>query len=149
LSIQSSCSHLPSCSPISRFLPLVLWTPPGIANSWGVKGSGIGREAALAFASAGAAHVALLGRTNATLQETAQSIASTSKASHSVHVADVTKAESLKSAAAAVGKWHILVLCSGYCPKPSPIPSSEEEEWSKGFEVSSTICIPNDWWKAV
>ncbi|PQE21494.1 short chain dehydrogenase protein [Rutstroemia sp. NJR-2017a BBW] len=99
-------------------------------------GSGIGREAALAFATAGATHVALLGRTNATLQETARSIASTSKASHSVHVADVTKADSLKSAAAAVGKWHALVLCSGYCPKPSPIPSSEEDEWSKGFEIN-------------
>ncbi|KAI9643580.1 hypothetical protein NHQ30_008201 [Ciborinia camelliae] len=99
-------------------------------------GSGIGRETAFAFATAGAAHIALLGRTDATLQETAESIASTSKASSSVHVADLTKAESLKSAATAVGKWHVLVICSGYCPTPSPIPSSEGEDWWKGFETN-------------
>ncbi|KAF7956666.1 hypothetical protein EAE96_004000 [Botrytis aclada] len=99
-------------------------------------GSGIGRETVYAFASAGAAHIALLGRTDATLQETAKSIPSTSKTSHSVHVADLTKAESLKTAAAAVGKWNILVICSGYCPTPSPIPSSEGEDWWKGFETN-------------
>ncbi|KAF7879032.1 hypothetical protein EAF04_000232 [Stromatinia cepivora] len=104
-------------------------------------GSGIGRETAFAFASAGAAHIALLGRTDATLQETAKSIPSTSKASHSVHVADLTKAESLKSAAAAVGNWNILVICSGYCPTPSPIPSSEGEDWWKGFETNNIFLI--------
>ncbi|TEY32895.1 hypothetical protein BOTCAL_0709g00040 [Botryotinia calthae] len=105
-------------------------------------GSGIGRETVYAFASAGAAHIALLGRTDATLQETAKSIPSTSKTSHSVHVADLTKTESLKTAAAAaVGKWNILVICSGYCPTPSPIPSSKGEDWWKGFEVSSFFLI--------
>ncbi|TAQ86939.1 hypothetical protein B7494_g4736 [Chlorociboria aeruginascens] len=99
-------------------------------------GSGIGQETALAFATAGAAHVALLGRTDTTLHETAALVSSASKASSSVHVADVTKAESLKGAAAAVGKWNVLVLCAGYCPTPSPIPTSEEAEWLKGFEIN-------------
>jgi len=99
-------------------------------------GSGIGREAALAFATAGAAHVALVGRTGTTLQETVALISSAGKASSSAHVADITKAESLASAAAAIGKWHIVVICSGYCPTPSTIPLSEEVEWWKGFETN-------------
>ncbi|RDL36810.1 putative short chain dehydrogenase protein [Venustampulla echinocandica] len=99
-------------------------------------GSGIGRETALAFATAGAAHVALFGRTDATLQETAASILSAGKASCSVHIGDLTKADTLQSAAAAVGKWHVLVLSSGYCPTPSTVSSSEEVEWWKGFETN-------------
>jgi NAD(P)-dependent dehydrogenase (short-subunit alcohol dehydrogenase family) len=101
-----------------------------------LKGSGIGRETALAFATAGAAHIALLGRTEAALQETAALISSLRKASSSVHVADMTKTESLERAAAAVGKWHVLVLSSGYCPTISTISSSSSgPEWWKGFEV--------------
>ncbi|RYP16014.1 hypothetical protein DL767_010243 [Monosporascus sp. MG133] len=99
-------------------------------------GSGIGRETALAFATAGAAHVALLGRTESALKETAAYISSASKTSCSVHTADVTKAESLQDAAAAVGKWHVLVLSSGHCPTPSAVSSSEVDVWWEGFETN-------------
>ncbi|KAK8075236.1 hypothetical protein PG997_009899 [Apiospora hydei] len=81
-------------------------------------GSGIGRETALAFAAAGATHVALLGRTDATLKETAAR-------------------EELGDAAAAIGKWHILVLSSGYCPDPAPVALSTPGEWWKGFEINA------------
>ncbi|XDG07126.1 hypothetical protein ABKA04_006741 [Annulohypoxylon sp. FPYF3050] len=100
-------------------------------------GSGVGRETALAFATAGAAHIALLGRTEDTLKETAALIPSAGKASSSVHVADLTKQNSLESAATAIGKWDVLVLSSGYCPTRSPLASTEVDEWWKGFEVLS------------
>ncbi|KAK7962719.1 short chain dehydrogenase [Apiospora aurea] len=90
-------------------------------------GSGIGRETALAFAAAGASHVALLGRTDATLAVPSSS---------SVHVADMTDTKSLGDAAAAIGKWHILVLSSGYCPDPAPVALSTPGEWWKGFETN-------------
>ncbi|KAI0890642.1 uncharacterized protein GGS22DRAFT_194575 [Annulohypoxylon maeteangense] len=99
-------------------------------------GSGIGRETALAFATAGAAHVALLGRTEATLKETAALIPSAGKASSSVHVSDLTQAASLKTAAAAVGEWHVLVLASAYCSNRAPVASSEVDDWWKGFETN-------------
>lgn len=98
-------------------------------------GSGIGRESALAFADAGAAHVALLGRTESRLNET--SVAIPSSTPSSVHVADVTDLQSLEAAAAAVGKWQILVLASGYCPTPATIASSDIDEWFKGFEINA------------
>ncbi|KAK3984441.1 hypothetical protein QBC44DRAFT_388398 [Cladorrhinum sp. PSN332] len=96
-------------------------------------GSGIGRETALAFATAGAAHIALLGRNEAALNETASLISSTP---HSVHVADVTKPKTLEDAAAAIGQWHVLILSSGYCPKPASISTSTTQEWQKGYEVN-------------
>ncbi|KAI1094910.1 hypothetical protein F5B19DRAFT_489810 [Rostrohypoxylon terebratum] len=100
-------------------------------------GSGIGRETALAFATAGAAHIALLGRTEGTLKETAALIPSAGKPSSSVHVADITRQSSLESAAAVVGKWQVLVLSSGYCPTTAPIASTEVDEWWKGFETNA------------
>ncbi|KAK3314605.1 hypothetical protein B0H66DRAFT_627248 [Apodospora peruviana] len=96
-------------------------------------GSGIGRETARAFAAAGAAHVALLGRTEASLVETASLLPAS--AHNSVHVADVTKLETLEAAAAAIGLWHVVVLASGYCPKPNPVSGSDAEEWQKGYQV--------------
>ncbi|KAI1447660.1 hypothetical protein F5Y02DRAFT_432303 [Annulohypoxylon stygium] len=100
-------------------------------------GSRVGRETALAFATAGVAHIALLGRTEDTLKETAALIPSAGKGSSSVHVADLTKQSSLKSAAAAIGKWDVLVLSSGYCPTRSPLASTKVDEWWKGFETNA------------
>lgn len=93
----------------------------------------------MAFSTAGAAHVALIGRTEKTLQETAALISSAGKTSSLVHVADITKADSLASAATAVGKWHILVVCSGYCPTPATLALSEDIEWWSGFQVR--VCL--------
>ncbi|KAM7214557.1 hypothetical protein V8F06_010039 [Rhypophila decipiens] len=97
-------------------------------------GSGIGRETARAFATARAAHVALLGRTEASLVKTASLLPASTKTS--IHVADVTKVETLKAAAATIGPWHVLVLSSGYCPKPDPITGLDTEEWQKGYQVN-------------
>jgi short-subunit dehydrogenase len=92
----------------------------------------------LTFAAAGASHVALLGRTEANLLETAESVKSSSTASCSVHVADITKFESLKEAAAIVGTWHVLVLSSGYCSTTSAVTASDDTDWWRGFEVSNS-----------
>ncbi|KAI1382721.1 short chain dehydrogenase [Hypoxylon trugodes] len=94
-------------------------------------GSGIGGETALTFATAGTARIALLGRTETSLQETASLVPRSS-----VHVADLTNAKSLIDAAAAVGKWHLLILSSGYCPDRAPVVLSEVEDWWKGFETN-------------
>ncbi|KAK4160559.1 hypothetical protein QBC43DRAFT_245228 [Cladorrhinum sp. PSN259] len=97
-------------------------------------GSGIGRETARAFATAGAAHVALLGRNEEALIETSSLIPPSAKSS--VHVADVTKSETLDAAAAAIGTWNVLVVASGYCPNPSAIASSDPQEWERGLQVN-------------
>jgi NAD(P)-dependent dehydrogenase (short-subunit alcohol dehydrogenase family) len=89
------------------------------------------------FAVAGASHVALLGRTKDSLLETAESVKSRSKASCSVHIADITRLESLEAAAAAIGKWHVLVLSSGYCSTTATVSASGGADWWKGFEVSN------------
>lgn len=93
----------------------------------------------MAFATAGAANIALLGRTMATLQDTAESVKSSSKTSVSVHVADLNNLKSLESAAAAIGTWNVFVLSSGYCPTPAAVPSTDAAEWWKGFEVRIDI----------
>ncbi|KAI1357616.1 hypothetical protein F5Y08DRAFT_323887 [Xylaria arbuscula] len=99
-------------------------------------GSGIGRETALAFAAAGASRVALLGRTEASLEETASKIKEIGRCSPMIQVADVTDENELQKAAASIGKWHVLVLCSGWCPAPSSLISSEIDDWWKGYEVN-------------
>ncbi|KAM7184207.1 hypothetical protein V8F20_012309 [Naviculisporaceae sp. PSN 640] len=97
-------------------------------------GSGIGRETTLAFAAAGAARIALLGRTKASLDETVSLLPPSTDSS--VHVADVTKLETLEAAAADIGSWNILVLASGYCPKPDPVSGVNAQKWEKGYQVN-------------
>ncbi|KAI0398910.1 hypothetical protein F4802DRAFT_611273 [Xylaria palmicola] len=85
-------------------------------------GSGIGQETALAFAAAGASKIALLGRTEAALKVTA----------------GWPKERCIR-----IGKWNVLVLCSGFCPTLSPIASAEVDDWWKGFEtnVKGTLLV--------
>ncbi|KAL7815077.1 hypothetical protein V8C44DRAFT_31825 [Trichoderma aethiopicum] len=98
-------------------------------------GSGIGRETAIAFAAAGAARIALLGRTEASLKQTAAALPSTVSAS--VHVVDVTSEESLAQAAAAIGTWDVLILAAGHVAAPSTIASSSFAEFWQSFETNT------------
>ncbi|KAK1243242.1 hypothetical protein MKX07_003870 [Trichoderma sp. CBMAI-0711] len=98
-------------------------------------GSGIGRETAIAFATAGAARVALLGRTEASLNQTAAALPSTVSAS--VHVVDVASEESLAQAAAAIGTWDVLILAAGHVASPSTIASSNFAEFWQSFETNT------------
>ncbi|KAI0509657.1 hypothetical protein F5B22DRAFT_648890 [Xylaria bambusicola] len=99
-------------------------------------GGGIGQETALAFAAAGASTIALLGRTETTLEETASKIKAVNKCLPAVHVADVTNEADLNKAAAIIGKWHILVISCGWCPTPSPLVASGVGDWWAGYEVN-------------
>lgn len=101
------------------------------------QGSGIGRETAIAFAAAGAARIALLGRTEASLKKTAVALPSTVSAV--VHVVDVTSEESLAQAAAAIGTWDVLILAAGHVAAPSTIASSNFAEFWQSFEVRSYL----------
>lgn len=76
----------------------------------------------------------MLGRTKATLIETGSLLPASTNSS--VHVADVTKLETLDAAAAEIGIWHVLVLASGYCPKPDPVSGFDAGEWDKGYQVN-------------
>lgn len=82
--------------------------------------------------------MALLGRTQAKLQETADQVTQIGSSTPIVHVADVTKEDDLVEAAKAVGSWHIFVFCSGWCPTPSPIMEATVDAWWSGYEV----CLP-------
>ncbi|KAI0101451.1 putative NADP(+)-dependent dehydrogenase [Hypoxylon sp. NC0597] len=97
-------------------------------------GSGIGRETAIAFASAGAAKIALLGRTAASLQETALLIPKETQTS--IHAVDIAQEKAIQDVAKSVGKWDILVLAAGYMSKPSPITTADTDEWWQGFETN-------------
>ncbi|KAL7809061.1 hypothetical protein V8C26DRAFT_412329 [Trichoderma gracile] len=98
-------------------------------------GSGIGRETASAFATAGATRIALLGRTEASLKQTAAALPSTVSAS--VHVVDVTSEESLAQAAAAIGTWDVLILAAGHVAAPSSIATSNFAEFWQSFETNT------------
>ncbi|KAI0838422.1 putative NADP(+)-dependent dehydrogenase [Hypoxylon sp. FL0890] len=97
-------------------------------------GSGIGRETAIAFASAGAAKIALLGRTAASLQETASLIPGNT--STLVHAVDITQEKAMQDVAKAVGNWDVLVLAAGYISKPAPMAEADTDEWWQGFETN-------------
>ncbi|PTB62297.1 NAD(P)-binding protein [Trichoderma citrinoviride] len=98
-------------------------------------GSGIGRETAIAFATAGAARIALLGRTEASLRQTAAALPST--VSVSVYVVDVTSEESLIQVAAAIGTWDVLILGAGHVAVPSSIAASSFAEFWQSFETNA------------
>ncbi|KAF2870142.1 hypothetical protein BDV95DRAFT_575156 [Massariosphaeria phaeospora] len=97
-------------------------------------GSGIGRATAQAFASAGAKHIVLVGRTASTLQETKSSI--TGESTISVIAADVTDDAAVQKVADAVGTWDVLVLNAGYLPSPAPIAKADVGDYWKAYETN-------------
>lgn len=104
-------------------------------------GSGMGPEIAKAFAQSGAASIALLGRTEATLLETKQQIeAKYPSTKVATYVADVISAPALEQAltahAKAHGKLHVLVANAGYMSSAGSIADSNAEDWWAGFEVN-------------
>ena len=99
-------------------------------------GAGIGRETAKAYAEAGAAHVAILGRKSKTLSETQDIIQGEGhKTKVTTHIADVADEEAVQKAAKEIGPWDILILNAGYLPKPERIEKADLGEWWKAYEV--------------
>ena len=98
-------------------------------------GSGIGAETARSFAAAGAAHVAILGRTQEKLSQTKASISAEHQHSRvSTHVADVADESAMKAAAREIGKWDVLILNAGV-QYPSNIEGADVSAWWKVLEV--------------
>lgn len=98
-------------------------------------GYGIGRATAIAFAEAGAAGIAILGRKEAPLLETKEYIEKTYKIPVSSHVADVTDEAAVKKAAKEIGEWHVLDMNAGYFSSPAGTLEISADEWWKSFEV--------------
>jgi NADP-dependent 3-hydroxy acid dehydrogenase YdfG len=100
------------------------------------QGSGVGRQAAISFAKAGAARIVLLGRREEKLKETASLVASASGATEAVvHAVDTTEFATLKAVASKVGKWNVLVIASVHASAISTLASTDVDEWWQGFEV--------------
>lgn len=103
-------------------------------------GGGIGRGFVRAFAAAGAASIAILGRREGMLKETKQAVeADHSATAVSTHVVDVVSLDSTRHAAAAIGTWDILVCNAGYLSTPATVVDSDPEDWWKSFEVRPSI----------
>ena len=103
-------------------------------------GRGIGPEFARAFAQAGAAHVALLGRTQGTLTKAKDAIGVDFPSTKvTTHAADVADEVAVRKAAEEVGPWDVLILNAGLASRLAPIADIGLDEWWKVFEVCISI----------
>ena len=99
-------------------------------------GSGIGRATTLAFAAAGAAHIAIVGRHKDTLEETCnQAKAQFDAVRVTAHPADVTDEGGMEQVAREIGGWDILVMNAGITVTPRSIQDSDVSDWWRVFEV--------------
>ncbi|PTB44970.1 uncharacterized protein TrAFT101_000445 [Trichoderma asperellum] len=105
-------------------------------------GTGIGAAIALSFAQSGASSIALLGRTEATLLRTKQSVNATYPET-AVHIvtADVANEASVRAAleeyASSAGKkLDILVANAGVFPDPGTLLESDASLWWSGYEIN-------------
>ncbi|KAF2821569.1 putative NADP(+)-dependent dehydrogenase [Ophiobolus disseminans] len=100
-------------------------------------GSGIGRETALGFATAGAAHLVLIGRTEASLKEVKTAITAIyTNTKVSVHPADVTDDFVIKEIASAVGTWDAILHCAAHFNAPSPAATADIDDYWRAYEVN-------------
>lgn len=90
----------------------------------------------MAFASAGAKHIALVGRNESNLATTADRLPSTVRSSR--HAMDVLDEASCKEVANAIGAWDVLIMSAGYFSTASQVQASESGDWWRSFEVSAT-----------
>ncbi|KAK8123861.1 hypothetical protein PG999_003779 [Apiospora kogelbergensis] len=104
-------------------------------------GSGIVRETALAFATAGAKLV-FLGRTLSTLEDTASLVSKTNGSLQvSAHDVDITDEAAVATTVARIGTWDILVHGAGFINTPVPVSQTDVGEYWKCYEV--TLSIPS------
>ena len=108
----------------------------------GAGSGGIGAEVALSFAKAGAPKIALVGRTEKTLQETKDAITkSYPDVDVSIAIADLSKAESVGRAAheirAALGAWDVFANYAAAMPNLTTLAGADEDDWWKAFEVTA------------
>lgn len=100
---------------------------------------GIGAESARAFAAADASHVVLIGRTQSSLSETAESIQKEfASVSVSTYAADVADEAAMAKAADKFKNWDVLILNAGTLLEPRPVEKTEVTDWWRVFEVQSS-----------
>ena len=107
----------------------------------GAAQGGLGAEVAIAFARAGARRIALLGRTEKTLQQTKDAIEQAfPDAAVFVAIADVSKAESVGTAAHHIrvnlGAWDVFANCAAHLPAHTTLAGADEDDWFKAFEIN-------------
>lgn len=101
-------------------------------------GRGLGAEFAKAFAQAGAAHVALIGRTQSALSSAKDSLEADFPSTQvTTHAADVADEVAVKKAAQEVGSWDVLILNAGLASRLAPIADIGIDEWWRVFEVGT------------
>ena len=99
-------------------------------------GAGIGRGITQAFADAGAATIAILGRRDAMLQDTKREVeAKNGGVTVTTHPTDIADIAAVKKAAEEIGKWDVLVSNAAYLPEVQSLVDSDPEDWWMGFEV--------------
>lgn len=97
-----------------------------------------GREDVLAFAEAGAAEIAILGRKESPLNETKQLAESKfPNTKVTVYVADITDPKPVKTAAEKIGTWDIMIMNAGYMAKKENMETADLSDWWTTFEVWS------------
>jgi NAD(P)-dependent dehydrogenase (short-subunit alcohol dehydrogenase family) len=104
-------------------------------------GTGIGKATAIAFAQAGAASVAILGRRLDRLQTSASEITAAGPATRVLfETTDITQRTSIDGALQAivgqVGKINIFVSNAGILPTSGGVASYVESELRRGFEIN-------------
>jgi NAD(P)-dependent dehydrogenase (short-subunit alcohol dehydrogenase family) len=107
----------------------------------GAGAGGIGAHVAVAFATAGARKIALIGRTEKTLRETKDTITKAyPDADVLVAVTDTSKSESLGLAAHRIrsdlGAWDVYADFAAILAEPVTIAASDEDTWWQAFEIN-------------
>lgn len=100
-------------------------------------GAGIGRGMTRAFAEAGAAKVAILGRRAGVLQEAKKEIEeSVAGANIEAYGVDIMDLKAVSQVANEIGNWDVLVANAGYLSEPKPLIDSDPDEWWRSFEIN-------------
>ncbi|KAL8842835.1 MAG: hypothetical protein Q9176_002471 [Flavoplaca citrina] len=100
-------------------------------------GAGIGRETAIAFATAGAKRLILIGRTESTLIQTRTSV----QDKHGdiaclIFKADVTDEDAMEKIATEIGTWDILILNAGHQANSTSITSANLSDYWACYEAN-------------
>ena len=113
-----------------------------------MKGNGIGREIAIAFAAAGAERLVLIGRTMSALAQTEESLQAINNSVRCLtFCANVVDERAIYHIAAEVGTWDVLILNAGYLPNPTPIASASLSDYWAAYEVRTTINLRHNFCK--
>ena len=105
-------------------------------------GRGIGDKTVRAFAIAGAAHVALIGRTSSTLFQSKATVAAEfPSAQISTYTADVADQAAIRKIVEAIGACDVLILNVKLGGESGPIGQANPDDWWHVFEIGTLRSI--------